>query len=238
MSLLFDKALLSMMDDRTKCSVYGFIRKNSDYLLMENNHNSFYNIPELVTMICLQYFYTMEYFESHQIGCALSRDLQSAKSTRESGWHSCFGRHAIESKSNVHVAWDIKVSLARDSNWYIIGITSNPCDQSIPFQRNTKNMNYAYYIQNNQAFCKYQSKEYGDFTPFKSCKEVMVRMELDLQSKTLSFCLSKTNKWFNHKKYQGIMYGNIQKRDNVKYSLALSLYGSDSKATIQNFQML
>eukprot|EP01083_Nonionella_stella_P054763 144541_1 len=248
MSLLFDKALLSLMDNRTKCSVYGFIRKNSYCLLIQNNHNSFYIIPELVIFICLQYLYAIEYFQFHQVGCRLSKGLQSATSTSThestASWNSCFGRRMIESTSNVTVTWDIKVKLSpaneMDSNWYIIGITSNPCDQTdIAFQRNTKDMNYAYYLQNNQAFCKYESKEYGDFAPFKSCQEVIVRMELNLKKQTLSFWLSTDKKWlwFDHKKYQGIMYQNIQRADMVQYTLAVSLYGSDATATIENFQM-
>ena len=235
--ILFDKDLISKMDNKTKLFVYGFMRHHSDLLLLANNNNSFYNIPELVTFICLSYFYSVEYFTINQAGSIICKNLKTTKCNRKSGWISIFGRHSIESISKCHCVWDLKLYI-KDC-WYIIGITSNKEKMDTPFQRNKIDYNYAYYMQCNEAFCKYKRKQYGEFEQFKNCKELTVSMDLNLKTQTLSFYLikNKNKPLFRVKKYQGIMYGNIKQSNDIKYSLAVSLYGKNAKCTVCDFRV-
>lgn len=258
--ILFDKQLLFQMDTKTKLFVYGFMRRHSNSLRLANNNNSFYNIPELVTYICLLYFYSVEYFKCAQPGGIISKDLKTVSIMEDqhamiqqdkdgfieiynnihTKWISFFGRHNIESTSNCHCVWDLKLHSLKDC-YFIIGLTTNRNNkinnQYLPFQRNKRDINYAYYLQCNEGYYKYKRKQYGDFEKFKGCQELIVSMDLNLNEKTISYSLINPKSLFKIKKFQGIMYGNVKKNDNIKYSLAVSCYGKNAKCTVMDFRV-
>eukprot|EP00484_Ammonia_sp_Unknown_P018384 CAMPEP_0197037758 /NCGR_PEP_ID=MMETSP1384-20130603/14884_1 /TAXON_ID=29189 /ORGANISM="Ammonia sp." /LENGTH=227 /DNA_ID=CAMNT_0042468105 /DNA_START=86 /DNA_END=769 /DNA_ORIENTATION=- len=227
------------MDHKTKHVVYGYIRKYARDLITSHGYNPFYNVPELISMICLLYFYSSEHFGIHHDGSILSTNSKVVKNTKDNEWISVFGRQTIDSLSDLHFQWRIKLAL--NSCWYIIGLTSNPDNTELPFQRNTVDVNYAYYAQCNEAFFKYKRKEYGEFSKrkeFKDCSELTVLMDLDLKQHTLSFYLINNQSLFKMKKFQGIMYGDVKKEKGLKYHLALSLHGQNAQASIEDFRVV
>merc|ERR1712087_332089 len=94
---------------------------------------------------------------------------------------SVFGRHRVPSLCGRRVVWTVKLAMDPQC-WYIVGVTSNADCTDCPFQRNTVDANYAYYMQCDEAFARYKGRAYGSFKKFAKCKELMVSVELDLRN--------------------------------------------------------
>ena len=74
--MAFDLSLLKQVPQRTQDCVFGFIRKAQKIL---PTNSAYYNIPSLVSYLCINYYFQREYFDRIEDGLILneSKDVVS-----------------------------------------------------------------------------------------------------------------------------------------------------------------
>ena len=68
---------LSKVDDESKLTVFGYIRRNENILRRTSNVNLFQNVPLLITSLCTFYYHIFEQFEIAGKGVKISDDKKS-----------------------------------------------------------------------------------------------------------------------------------------------------------------
>ena len=117
MSSFFKK--LSKIDERTKYSVYGWVRKAEQELSLNN-------IPLTISNICVLYIHDEDVFERiNELG-RKSDDNKRVTSPEDRFWMNAYGRNYIDSMSAIKCQWDLD---SYSTNCCVIGITSFNAEQ-------------------------------------------------------------------------------------------------------------
>ena len=91
-------------DQRTTDIVTGYIRQCQKLL---SNDNVYYNIPSLVTYLCLNFYWIREYFTDHGEMIQLNKDKNIAKQHKY-GYGNVYGNITIDNKPCIYI-WTFKV---------------------------------------------------------------------------------------------------------------------------------
>ena len=92
---------VSKIDDKTKLTVYGWMRQ-------KQNSFNLSHVPMLITSMCILYFHDDEIFEI-AIGYVISQSGKCITQTNQGG-EAAYGSIKIASKSDTICQWDLKVS--------------------------------------------------------------------------------------------------------------------------------
>lgn len=215
--------LLRKIDQRTKYSVYGWIRDKEKILKLGN-------VPSMIKSICILYFRKEEIFDviSYK-GIQLSENGKSitAKSDIDGPDNNNYGAMEIESESNTFYKWEFKVT-GNKCDWIGFGISS----KQIPNDFHEKDFKCIYYIIRNDAGKLRRSSHrrrscydsYSD-TSFKTGD--LISLHLNLKKRKMELMVNG--------KQRGIAFTNIETSQDIAYRMFVSLNKSDVTVEIMDF---
>ena len=235
--------LIKATDQKTKDIVNGFIRDSQN--LLPNDKNQYYNIPSLVFIITILYYYNPEYFTIHGDLMELNQDKNIVTMN---GFYSStsikavYGNVMIEMGSTGKHIWTFNIIKPNQQAIIVIGIDSSN-KQFINSDMNTTSNYYPFYgyqsygddimfpaqnewpsyagyrIYNESVDKNTYEYDYGDV--YSDAKNE-IKMELNMDNKTL--------KYYVNGKDQGIAFKNICFNNDEKYSMFISL---DERMTVK-----
>ena len=215
-----DAEKLKLVDSRTKHLVFGFIRIAQSKLLNENKIKIFLNIPPLISYICLLYYFIGDYFDVLGDSIELSKDKTVITKTESSGWsNSNYGKICIDSQSNAIFKWYLKLNKMMDSLCDAQIFIASDCKiTKCPVTWNNYSTNYyGFYIGNGERY-GYDKPYKGPYFGNKIFKQGdIVCFELNLKNDYIKV-------YRNDDDDLGILYKGINKGQDIKYRICVSLY--------------
>ena len=224
MSTKFD--VIKKVDQRTKSIINGFMKEAQSLLPFQDN--SYYNIPDLVFMITILYYFNPEYFSVHGRNMELNENKDIMGS--HGGRNTVYGNIVITKKDRGKFIWTFKLIEPKENVIMTIGIdSSNKAFVNDRFYCS----GYGHVFYGYQSYSEFdtgslmmrssevekqswkdtdQGYEYG---VIYSDTESQVKMELNMDDKTL--------KYYVNGKDQGIAFQNICFENDEKYSMCISL---------------
>ena len=218
---------LKNIDEKSKLTIYGFIRK-VQALLPQNN--TFYTIPLSIGHIILLFYFEMDEFELFANGMELSADHKTVIK-KHGGWRSAYGKIGINSQRNIRCFWKIKI-IKEKSNMFIGLVTKRNIQDPYQYQYEdtfytlfNDNWNYTIgstgcaEIRDNEKVEKRYGKKYveGD----------IVTMFLDLRKKEIHFAV-------NDEEYD-IAFDDVKTGPNIVYYLGISITAMHHEMGIVDF---
>ena len=218
-STSFDYRKLNSIDNRTKDSVFGYIR------LMEREL-SFDNIPDLISFLILLYYYHNEYFAKYGEQVKVSNDNMIITNLIQYPRCTVYGNTWIDTNIPQIAIWKLKISV-RDRDF---GITMSSKDTRLnhvnPYFPND-NPWYALSPNWNEA----HDDPYLFIEPWwdwrHSCSFSVI---LDTKNRTISVRKDEDSELLMI--YQGIDIG-----EGIKYKLGVILYSKGDNATLIDFDL-
>ena len=198
---------LSMVDQRTKFIVNGWIRTSENQLKLENLPNSIINIVIL-------YFRTAGVFDIFdQNGVKLSNDKTTITKIGDKTFYNSFGVNEILSTNKGMYEWNLEmISGGNHSVW--IGVSSS---YEIICEDYDHMKGKLYAVCNSGSYhLRGVGNHDSEQLPFVAGDKLKVILNLDKGQLLIS--KSNCNKSFK--------FSNIQKNDNTKYRLMVTLLGS------------
>lgn len=142
------QARVKEIPDKYKLTVSGFIRRMQSYLHSMND-NAFYNIPDLVILAILCFYYKRVGFTNWSRRLEISGEYNHILNNSSDGKAaSAFIGYAINSLDNVVIKCKIKITSNGHWSWSVIfGICSDD-DHNMNKCLNSNKSRYSYCIQN------------------------------------------------------------------------------------------
>ena len=216
MALSFDRTELRRIDPKSKDTVYGYIRQMQQILPSDT---PYYNIPELVTFICLKFYYIAEYF--HFVADTLSISQENQRlSISTWNFSSAYGSTIIHlnAKSKHSYIWKFRII---QSYHIIIGISNQ--------LRTDTQFNYAVDSKYYGYECDGYSQSWKDGQGFLGShkfgydEDDQVTMIFDTKKRNLRFMKNDDTNAIC--KFDDIIDGD--------YRMAIGLYGSYDKDEVE-----
>ena len=217
---------MSKVDNRTKYSVYGWIRKAEKDL-------NLCHIPLMISNTVILYFQNRDTFGKIQKNIIKSKDdtrINLAKIGKFAEWYGGVGSIQIDSNNPCKYQWDLNVYTS--SGRCVIGITSlnNLNDNICTGIWNEKGIHYLH-CGRATVWRKESESDYGCWVEYgTSFEKGKVSIHLDLKKKEIRYSLND--------KDDGIAYENIKTGKDVKYRLTVSLAEIHDFVEIENFMTL
>ena len=213
-------------DQEAKDVINGFIRNAQSMLEIENEDNPYYNIPSLVFVITMLYYYNPEYFTVHGDYILLNGDGNVASASFDIPRNTVYGNVFITKFCKGKYIWTFNIVKSNKNVIIAIGIDSS----NKKFANSTFNS-----FDNASAYYAYQCWAEGTDDPARrvhngrvddmqcnvaygavfSDKACQIKMELDMDHKRL--------KYYVDGKDQGIAFCNICFKNDEKYSMCISM---------------
>ena len=210
-------------DQRTKDIINGFIRNVECMLAIVNEDNAYYNIPSLVFMITMLYYYNPEYFTIHGQQITVNEDKNIAVALLEDVQNTVYGHLAIGRSSKGKHIWIFDIIKPNKDVLIAIGIDSS--SKSFPDSSiNSMDNESSYYAYQCWAGLpakrgrarKVQNTRCGvSYGVVFSNKASQIKMELNMDNKTLKYYIDGED--------QGTAFDNICFKNDEKYSMSISM---------------
>ena len=211
---------LSNVGDRTKCSVYGWIRKAEQKLHLSS-------IPLLVQSLCILYFREDEIFEIIPDDVIPSENHRTITKINEDGWdNNTYGIEEIPSESSLVCQWDLRI-IRCDGEGVGFGISSGRLPNGNVVEDDMAGHNYLYWCEGAVYRGTYW-REYGN-TTYGAGDVVSMRLNLK-RSGTIRFFVNGVD--------QGIAFIRLRKGPSIKYRLQCSLETIGNSMEVIGFRYL
>lgn len=213
------------VDQKTKDIVDGFIKQAQS--LLPNEQNQYFNIPELIFMVTILYYYHPEYFTVHGPHMTLQKDAKIVRYHDEDvvSTNTVYGNVIIDKFNKGKFVWTFDIIEPSEEAIITIGIDASK--REFPggaFCSSTENKNAFYAYQcwpedadslkmNNSKVDKNNSN--ADYGVIYSDKKCQVQMELNMDDKTLRYYVDNED--------QGIAYEGIIFDNNEEYYMCMSI---------------
>ena len=198
--------LLNTVDQRSKYSVYGWIRHMQKTFKIGN-------VPPLVTAICILYFREDEIFNVISNGIKLSENKKMITKT-EDDWdfaNNSYGIMEIESENELEYIWDLKICSMQNTGGCAIGIASKQVPNEEIASSDTDYF-YLFFSEGCQHHEDRNDKDYG----IQWNDGDQISLEVDLKQGNISLSINNED--------QGIAFHNIERSKDINYRLFVSLY--------------
>ena len=210
---LFKK--LSLVDERTKLAVYGWMREVQETLRIRAT-------PDMIIAICILFFKSDEIFEIFDTeSIELSSDQKSIKKLKKDWlfYHS-YGRNQIISTTKGQYEWTLSVKSV--TGWLFIGISSST-DTKQRFE--TMTGWYVFGSGGSKSKIDADSSAYSTATSFTTGDKVTITLDLD--NEQLKLLVNDID--------SGDILKGIKRNVSLKYRLMVTLCFKDSCVQIENF---
>ena len=171
------------VDQTTKHTVYGYLRWMEKDLRPSSDDVLFRNIPELITNICICYYFR-EKFAIANGDTEISPDGQTTAKTGEGWANTSYGAAVIPSMQDMVYQWDLITSHTK--GYAFVGITSNVFDADCSFDEydNDKGQySYAYCGWNGNKLDGKLGKQWDNPYGDKYADNDAITIQLDLRKK-------------------------------------------------------
>ena len=191
-------------------------------LATANEDNPYYNIPSLVFMITMLYYYNPEYFTIHGHQIMLNKDKNVAVTTLEIARNTVYGNVAIGRSSKGKHIWIFDITKPNKKVIIAIGIDSS--NKNFPDTSfNSLDNESAYYayqcwaegtdkpsrrVYNRRVDDAKYAVSYGVVFSKKACQ---IKMELNMDNKSLKYYIDGDD--------QGTAFDNIYFKNDEEYSI-------------------
>ena len=209
---------LKDMDTRWKFIVFGYIRQ-------KENELSLYNVPSMISYLCLKFYFHGEYFTKCTGNLKISNDKMSVNAFKNLVGYLdqvVYGNLWIDSLSNCIARWTFKIN--KNNIRIIVSSTeelgSSQKDRS-PYYFFGKGLSGSYQDQPSPGFSQSTASAF-------TIRDVMT---LTLNTKEASISLQKKDK------SALIMFKNIKTGQDIKYKLATSLVKEGDSITLIDFDL-
>ena len=212
---------LNKIDERTKHSVYGWMREAEREL-------NLCNIPMLVKSICILYFRDDEMFEVIGDGTMTDKTNKRITKINQHDWENAsYGYVKIPSMNQCIYQWDMKINYVSNNYDLTIGISSKSrSNEDIATERDGSHT-YAYIGDGEKVSSSFVSTNWTKYgTKLKDNDKLT--MHLNLKNGQLTYFINDLN--------QGIAFNNISQGKDITYRLAITLYGTGASVQILNFK--
>ena len=222
MSTLLKK--ISIIDQRTKYGVYGWIRKAEKELM------SGY-IPVMISNICLMYYFEEEIFEIIGKDVMVSEDKRCITKMNSTSWsNASYGINEIESNTCYTYQWNLKIR-HKTINSTMIGISNSihPNKYFRCYSMDKIASKPVFYVLWSGSGQLYNNDKHGwDFGGIQFKEGDIISLILDLSKQEISAKVNDDKK--------RVVYRDIAKSDDIKYRLMVSLCEPDTCVEIIDFK--
>ena len=205
-----DLRRLNNIPNKTKWTVYGYIREHHALLKLEE-YNIFKNIPDLIPSLCILYFDFCDFFAIIPNGVIYKSDDKKSISSIFGGVRRCYGSAIISSDSNCICKWDLKIlnipKSSRSRTCIKIGIASTELSAE---NNQKKKLGDRFYVHSNYRWCKTHTG-FAHHRIEKMSKYYtgdVITITLNMKEKKVSFYnhTSKTQRNIEMKDFEGYEY--------------------------------
>ena len=223
----FDFDKIKHVSQRTQNLMSGYVREIEKELSL--------TIPDLITVICIFYYYHFERFTTHGVNIELNKQQTIATKKQGSKFdtRTVYGAIGIDlhCKANKYV-WTFKIlSLPSSGEWsdaIYIGIdNSNKSfieDDFIVPEESTTSLMYAWGTDH----YKYSSRGGTIYSKINWKNDDIIGMELDINKKSLTFYLNGVD--------QGIAFENVNLDYERKYHMAVGMLDAGTSIELISFE--
>ena len=228
MAVSFDK--LRLVPTRSKNLIFGFVHETEKELSM--------TIPDLITTICIFYYYQFEYFtvcgprieigESGNVASFVMDDSICMKDSDTS--NSIYGCVSVESNDFVKYIWEFKIHQFSKFGDIYIGIDStNKKWINLDFSEWDDPENGIYYAwgTDGQKYTNNEGNDTEERTEAVIQQGNIIRMELDVTARTLTY--------YKNGRVTDAKFNNLLLKDHV-YHLAIALASKGTSVELINFE--
>ena len=206
------------LKQRDKDIVSGYIR-NMQLSLPTNN--PFYNIPQIVNVLCALYSVNYDEWDEQCSGpnYEISEDGHIITMTKDECEETAFMKQIINNKGKYH--WKFKLTDNPKGYRILLGIFKQKCDPKLHIKKFlTSTINSAYTIDLNSGWIMFHDKIEDSVKRYmdRCKKDDILDMYLNFNDLTLSFALNGENK--------GVAFKGI---DNCQYRVAVWMFGQHSQ---------
>ena len=206
---------------RTVDTVYGFMKEAQS--LLPNENNPYYNIPELVVSVCLNFYNNPEYFTSFtDINDKEQKTYAKYHEVSSTGYQTHYGAVNITNEVNYEYIWTLE--LLKNNGLIAIGIdSSNKGYNKLDFH-DCENM-YKYYaiefVGTHTGELYSHTQEYTHEGYSRNSLEAgdIIEMRLNMKDRTLQYYINS--------KHQKIYFSDIQFDKDTVYNLAVCIDRAD-----------
>ena len=221
------RKLLKMVDNRSKDSVFGYIRQSGD----TSEHTA---IPMMIQYCCLKYYFVTEYFSKIKCGNLLKVNNDPRIVIRTGDNHlsanSVFGNIAIDLNNNSIKKYVWKFKIISMTGTMYIGIDSldykteiNRAFSSIAYHKCNKPF-YAFGFAGCVAIYHSKRDNYFEASGTSSVDGDIITMELNAEKRTLRFYRDDVD------------LGIIRNIRLEKYWMAVSIFSKDTSIQLLKYQ--
>ena len=209
---------LGEIDDKTKYSVYGWIRTAENELKLDY-------IPIMIKSICILYYYDDEVFDVNtsdiDVG-EISKNKKIIAKTNCIRWIEYYGTIRIPSQSCIVCKWDIKIInvIVPGGTCVKFGVAS------IKGSKRANRLGDIYYVHSNYQWCRDHRKLQPIIMPRYRSGD-MITVTMDLREKKVTFC-NKTRD-----KSQEIKMDTND--EGLEYRFACALHSEKVSISMDNF---
>eukprot|EP01084_Bolivina_argentea_P234761 395206_1 len=225
MSINFD--ILKHLDTKTKYTVFGYVRKVQQLLLLDSNAEFYHNIPELINNICLAYYRLGSYFEKGPY-CIEFSGVENNTITKhvlaDNGWdNAVYSNYWINSNQNKVIKLTLKINKVAGGAAAGFGIINN---------KHHHNVSDTFYREHSYA---YFNSGYVYIDGDQSMQDAIECGTNDI----VTFTLDLTNRQIIIDKNNGadmeVVFKNIEKRKDIKYKFALTFFDCGNSVTVLSY---
>ena len=227
----FDFAMLKVVDDRSQCLISGYIHN-------VEKEESYLNIPELIAVIVIFYYYEFEKLTKCGDQILLNDDGDEAVRKDNSEYHASTMYGNIPIKINgMRYIWTLKIGKVPNRDSIFIGIDNSNkscidddfCDPSEEFKIDYGYENFISYGWGTDK--KSYNTDGGQVNVVKYGELIqendLIKMELNTMDKSL--------RYFRNGMDQGIAFTNV-KLENGTYYLAITMWEQQASLQLLDFE--
>lgn len=222
---------LHYVDERTKLTVYGWIRSISKC------HNwSNFPLSEIAS-ISILYFFKGEAFKNIDNCMRLSEDKSSVtKNSRGNSWdNSSYGSLEIASTDKCICEWEILIkNPSNKDSGIVVGVASKEMNYSTSSDMSDGEKCYLFGNWGNindgtniNCFTEYLRNKYPNYSEHKQ-NNSRIWIHLDLNKREIRFTINNTE--------GPIAFKDIQENEDTKYKLVVTAFHPQAKIEIVSFQ--
>ena len=213
------------IDIQLELVAFGFTKRAQELL---PTSSSYYNIPTSIVYIIAAYLREFDNFGVIHEGFRTfdnGRIMELTVPTEMEDWQCGYGTVGIDSQSDTHCEWKIKIDQLIIACF--VGIASKR-ELDGQFQYQSVNEFYCLYASDNQCELR-EIWDDGDIIPMRLHSDDIIIMRLNLKRREV--------KWWVNDKTCGALC-DIKVGENITYYLAVSGFAKEFKVTIIDFRYL
>ena len=216
---------LKAIEQDTEFTVFGYVRQN------ENNLSLFCNVPDMVTHLCLSYYFHGEYFEKAGDDIKISNDKMTVtKIAGPADWNnSSYGKQWINSSISQIVEWKFKVNKMECGIYICLVSCDNRLNEDCIGYKNKMDFpNYGFHSGGGVNTRDEITTSWSMKNSFKFVENDIISMILDTKQGHLFLQNAQGEK--------SVVVRTIKSDPEIRYKMAVSLENKSDSVSLVDFK--